>query len=376
MTTYIKRSEIAKTRSRMKEIARQGVECVPDPFAAVNFARECMPGKELDALSLPAAGDVGILALALAGLTLKTVRESCGIEKKDSDAALDALLSLFDLTLPLEMRKINGALKDLVRLAPIYRGYASEQHKVLKAKLKAAGRQKHNHLAEDEHEGQLFARSLARYQFGYDGHWMTRETAARLKLVRYFEKTSGAFASRVRTCYMLLARQGRAYAAWNSGYPVFLCDLNVPEHLAAAISLYDAAHGEIVVISRAPGVEIRPKLPSYMLVIDDEQGLFEWITQNSGTVLLLERRLGGWTVTFPGGRVNPKEVKKKSHPAIALALARCAPKTKGEEDALLESEARRIRQRKEFNADQALTNTACALQAKATSCELQEDCRS
>ena len=154
---------------------------------------------------------------------------------------------------------------------------------------------------------------------------------------------------RVRSCYMVLARQGRAYAAWNSGYPVFLCDLNVPEHRAAAESLYDAASAELVVISPAPRADVQKKLPKFLLVVEDEQGLFEWLTQNSGTVLLLERRLGGWTVTFPTGRVDPRELKKKSHPKIAAALARCAPKSRIEERALVEKEKKRIKERREYN---------------------------
>ena len=40
--------------------------------------------------------------------------------------------------------------------------------------------------------------------------------------------------------------------------------------------------------------------------------------------MLLERRIGGWTVTFPAGGAAERELKNKKYPGFARALARCA----------------------------------------------------
>lgn len=371
MTTYNKRAEISKTRARMQTIAQAGV-FHPDPGPAAGFARECLArvpraGDALQSMTIPGAADVGILALALAGLALRSLRESVGAggsessegsessagsgtsSRINSEAGLNAVLALFHLTLPLDVRKLNGALNELMRLAPVYRGYVCAQERAQmereararKMKQVQQGRQqgRGKDLSEDVdcvssdpaapevplHGESLFSRDLARFQFGFDGHWMTRETAARLRLVRYYEKASSDFSRFVRRAWGLLSQQGAAYMAWQSNFPILVCDLNIPAHREAALVLFEACHGEAVVVTPAFDARLRAAFPSALLVVEDNTQAFAAIAGNYGVVMLLEKRIGGWTVTFPAGAVAPRELTKTSYGKLPVALALCHP---------------------------------------------------
>lgn len=371
MTTYNKRAEISKTRARMQTIAQAGV-FHPDPGPAAGFARECLArvpraGDALQSMTIPGAADVGILALALAGLALRSLRESVGAgategsegsensagsatsSRINSEAGLNAVLALFHLTLPLDVRKLNGALNELMRLAPVYRGYVCAQERAQierdararKMKQVQQGRQqgRGKDLSEDIdcvssdpaapevplHGESLFSRDLARFQFGFDGHWMTRETAARLRLVRYYEKASSDFSRFVRRAWGLLSQQGAAYMAWQSNFPILVCDLNIPAHREAALVLFEACHGEAVVVTPGFDARLRAAFPSALLVVEDNTQAFAAIAGNYGVVMLLEKRIGGWTVTFPAGAVAPRELTKTRYGKLPVALAMCHP---------------------------------------------------
>ena len=368
MTTYNKRAEISKTRARMQTIAQAGV-FHPDPGPAAGFARACLArvpraGDALQSMTIPGAADVGILALALAGLALRSLRESVGAggsessegsagsgssSRINSEAGLNAVLALFHLTLPLDVRKLNGALNELMRLAPVYRGYVCAQERAqIEREARARkmnevqqGRQqgRGKDLSEDVdcvssdpaapevplHGESLFSRDLARFQFGFDGHWMTRETAARLRLVRYYEKASSDFSRFVRRAWGLLSQQGAAYMAWQSNFPILVCDLNIPAHREAALVLFEACHGEAVVVTPGFDARLRAAFPSALLVVEDNTQAFAAIAGNYGVVMLLEKRIGGWTVTFPAGAVAPRELTKTRYGKLPVALAMCHP---------------------------------------------------
>lgn len=371
MTTYNKRAEISKTRARMQTIAQAGV-FHPDPGPAAGFARECLArvpraGDALQSMTIPGAADVGILALALAGLALRSLRESVGAgvtegsegsessagsatsSRINSEAGLNAVLALFHLTLPLDVRKLNGALNELMRLAPVYRGYVCAQERAqIEREARARkmnevqqGRQqgRGKDLSEDVdcvssdpaapgvplHGESLFSRDLARFQFGFDGHWMTRETAARLRLVRYYEKASSDFSRFVRRAWGLLSQQGAAYMAWQSNFPILVCDLNIPAHREAALVLFEACHGEAVVVTPAFDARLRAAFSSALLVVEDNTQAFAAIAGNYGVVMLLEKRIGGWSVTFPAGAVALRELTKTRYGKLPVALAMCHP---------------------------------------------------
>lgn len=364
MTTYNKRAEISKTRARMQTIAQAGV-FHPDPGPAAGFARECLArvpraGDALQSMTIPGAADVGILALALAGLALRSLRESVGAggsessegsagsgtsSRINSEAGLNAVLALFHLTLPLDVRKLNGALNELMSLAPVYRGYVCAQERAQieretrARKMKEVQQGRGKDLSENVdcvcadpaapevplHGKSLFSRDLARFQFGFDGHWMTRETAARLRLVRYYEKASSDFSRFVRRAWGLLSQQGAAYMAWQSNFPILVCDLNIPAHREAALVLFEACHGEAVVVTPAFDARLRAAFPSALLVVEDNTQAFAAIAGNYGVVMLLEKRIGGWTVTFPAGAVAPRELTKTRYGKLPVALAMCHP---------------------------------------------------
>ena len=185
---------------------------------------------------------------------------------------------------------------------------------------------------------QYFGASVSAFQSGYDGHWITREAALRLRLVRYYEKTSGEFAQTVHRAMAALSRNGTAYAAWSAGWPVFVCDLNNTYERYAAQELLRTCDGAVAVVSRPLSAQTRTILARYapdMAVVTDEAGLLSVLLGNYGTVMLLERRIGGWTVTFPAGGASEKDLKNRKYPGFARALARCAvlpasfPQTKG-----------------------------------------------
>ena len=160
----------------------------------------------------------------------------------------------------------------------------------------------------------------------------------RLRLVRYYEKTSGEFAQTVHRAMAALSRNGTAYAAWSAGWPVFVCDLNNTYERYAAQELLRTCDGAVAVVSRPLSAQTRTILARYapdMAVVTDEAGLLSVLLGNYGTVMLLERRIGGWTVTFPAGGASEKDLKNRKYPGFARALARCAvlpasfPQTKG-----------------------------------------------
>lgn len=149
----------------------------------------------------------------------------------------------------------------------------------------------------------------------------------RLRLVRYYEKTSGEFASSIHRAMAALSRNGTAYAAWSAGWPVFVCDLNRTFERYAAQELLAASQGRLAVVTPPLTPETQVLVARYapeMAVVIDEAGLLSVLLGNYSTVMLLERRIGGWTVTFPAGGASEKDLKNRKYPAFARALARCA----------------------------------------------------
>ena len=124
-----------------------------------------------------------------------------------------------------------------------------------------------------------------------------------------------------------MSRNGTAYAAWSDGWPVFVCDLNRTFERYAAQELLAASQGRLAVVTPPLTPETQVLVARYapeMAVVIDEAGLLSVLLGNYSTVMLLERRIGGWTVTFPAGGASEKDLKNRKYPAFARALARCA----------------------------------------------------
>lgn len=163
------------------------------------------------------------------------------------------------------------------------------------------------------------------FQFGYDGHALTREQAARLGLVRYFESASSGFAALLAKAFSYLARSGPAYLAWTRRLPLLICDLNRATHRDCARLMRALAGNELVVVSTpcSPDVSAGAMGSGYeRLYVEDAAGLMKGLIGIEAEAVLLERRLAGWTVTFATGCAHPKDLADKRLPAAWRALAR------------------------------------------------------
>lgn len=309
MTKYHSRAEINQNTAKMDaDDRRRGGVCASDCSAARDFAASALWTPITRDMAVSTASDLGVLALALVGHVLAPLKS---MAKTDPKAAQQALLELFKALPVPDARTMSGTVKDLQGLSGTYR-----------LLLESRGPRKGLKL-----NSQYFGASVTAFQTGYDGHWITREAALRLRLVRYYEKTSGAFAGCAHRAMAALSRNGTAYAAWSAGWPVFVCDLNRTYERYAAQELMRAANGQIAVVSPALTAQTQALIARYaaeMAVVIDEEGLLGTLLGNYGTVMLLERRIGGWTVTFPAGGASERELKNKKYPGFARALARCA----------------------------------------------------
>ena len=110
-------------------------------------------------------------------------------------------------------------------------------------------------------------------------------------------------------------------------WPVFVCDLNNTYHRYAAQEIDKAAKGDLVVVTQAMTAHTQSVVARYasdLTVVTDEESFFATFLGDYGPAMLLERRIGGWTVTFPAGGAAERELKNKKYPGFARALARCA----------------------------------------------------
>ena len=310
MTTYPRRSEINQNTAKMDVDDRRQAAglSVTDPSPARDFAAQCLWSEEVRALPFATASDLGVLALTLVSHVLSPLKATA---KRDGKAAQEALLELFkSLPVP-DAKSLNTTVTDLKTLTAAFR-------------LMLEGRSGKKGFKLN---GQYFGASVTAFQTGYDGHWITREAALRLRLVRYFEKTSGEFAKCLARAMAALSRNGTAYAAWSAGWPVFVCDLNNTLERYAAQELMSAARGEVAVVTKPLTIETQATVAKWckgMVIIRDEAGLLHTLLGGYGTVMLLEKRIGGWTLTFPAGGAAEGDLKNKKYPGFARALSRCA----------------------------------------------------
>ncbi len=313
MTKYHSRAEIAQNTARMdaddkRRTKTGGYRRVFDPTPARDFAAQSLWMPETAKLSFSTASDLGVLALTIAGHVLSAFRKKADADPK---AAREAMMQYFaGLPVP-DARDLTRAVLDLAGLSPVWK-------EIVQNRPDAKGMTLNS---------QYFGAAPAAFQTGYDGHWLTREAALRLRLVRYYEKTSSEFAKLLARVMASLSRQGAAYAAWNAGWPIFVCDLNRTFERYAAQEIATAARGELAVVTKPLTNVTRTLLARHapnLVVIEDAEGFLPTVLGNFSTVMLLERRIGGWTLTFPAGGVLERDLKNKRYPAFVRALARCA----------------------------------------------------
>ena len=311
MTRYSKRRAVAVTAERLAACAEQPQNHRVDPAAVSAFARAHMRFVEVNEMTEGEASDFGIVALALAGRAMREIRKKVQQEPCEGVGPAERFAQILaEELLPLDVKHLEGALKDTERATEVVRNILinNENAKVNKRL----------------HTSRLFGRALDETRLAADGHVFTRECALKLRLARYFEKTSSEFDALVHRLFAVLAQNGPAYTAWSMRLPILVCDLNVASHRRAAHLALELAHGALAVVSAPLQAAARTQLAQKMLVVQDRDGLFAAVIGRFAPVMLLERRLGGWTVTFPTGPVDRRLLADKKLPALARSLAACA----------------------------------------------------
>lgn len=310
MTKFNSRMEINQNAARMDidDKRTDSLRTVADPTAAREFAAMSLWTDETRKMPVETASDMGVLALTLVHHLLKPAKE---LSRTNRTLAQDFLVKLFtELPAP-DAKTLSQTVSDLASLSPGFR-------RILESRPGKKGLKLNS---------QYFGSSVAAFQSGYDGHWLTREAALRLRLIRFYEKTSGEFAKTVAKAFASLVKLGPAYAAWTNGWPVFVCDLNNTYHRYAAQEIDKTAKGDLVVVTQAMTAHTQSVVARYaseLTVVTDEEAFFATFLGDYGPAMLLERRIGGWTVTFPAGGAAERELKNKKYPGFARALARCS----------------------------------------------------
>lgn len=323
MTGLIKRSQtrhVADKTRHMRDLRALGVE-IKDPTAAQNFARQCLWGKDIQALETIDASDVGLLALALSGWVIKHAKAMHAAnlaQAKSEDQKVAAqmahpIVDIFKDSLPLDFYRLQGTLKDLIDFAPMYARFAAKSD-TTNLGVKAL----------QQNKSALLSHSTYMTDWGCDGHPWSREVTARLRLTRFFEKTTGEFAKFLAQAFTALVKNGPAYIAWSSNFPVLIADMNETNHRRLANLLCEQCHGECVVVGPSVANDARGQLDHRLLTVADTAGIFQTMAGAFAPAMLLERRLGGWTVTFPCGEIDARDLTNPKLPALARALAQCA----------------------------------------------------
>ena len=162
------------------------------------------------------------------------------------------------------------------------------------------------------------------WQFGYDGHPLTREAAQKLGILRRFELVSSDFAALMHRAYCAAVGCGPAYTGWTARMPILLCDLAQPLHVDMARAMATAARGELVILSKDIPAEARRRLPPLAsLVAEDAAGILTGIYARNGSAFLIERRMEGWTASIPAGAVEKKALTDPKLPKHWRLFARC-----------------------------------------------------
>lgn len=175
-----------------------------------------------------------------------------------------------------------------------------------------------------------FLKKLEPYLFGNDGHPLTREAAAALKLVRVYEPVSSDFSAILAKVFASMQYIYSDYRIWFERYPLFCCDLTNATHREAARRMVEATNGDIAIITPRIPKEIQEQMrtefgPDVKFKIAfDHDNLVAQLLALRAPAVLIERRFGGWTLTYPLGHPDLRELNKPIYPSWIRSLARCA----------------------------------------------------
>lgn len=171
MTKYHSRAEINQNTAKMDADDKRAAagRAVTDPSAARDFTATSLWVPETQAMPVATASDLGVLALSLVRHLLEPIKAKA---LREPEAAKDELAALFAALPVPDARDLTQTVKDLKNLTPGFRQMLQTKSGRKAMKLNA----------------HYFGASVTAFQSGYDGHWITREAALRLRLVRYYEK--------------------------------------------------------------------------------------------------------------------------------------------------------------------------------------------
>lgn len=158
-----------------------------DPSAARDFTATSLWVPETQAMPVATASDLGVLALSLVRHLLEPIKAKA---LREPEAAKDELTVLFAALPVPDARDLTQTVKDLKNLTPGFRQMLQTKSGRKAMKLNA----------------HYFGASVTAFQSGYDGHWITREAALRLRLGSLLRKNER------RICVERTPRHGHVVA--------------------------------------------------------------------------------------------------------------------------------------------------------------------
>ena len=283
MTRFLNASARKTGEAKLK--ALKGI----DPFVFETFAREALIYPD----ALPSRHHAALLGRLVLLASLRWVKEK-NLSLTDDAALLAALVPLSE-----SLRETHATLRVFSRATD--------------ALLPNIGRRE--------------TARATRFEIGSDGHAVTREVCARLNLARHYERASGEFASLIERIVKALASCGPAYGLWEARTPLLFCNANLSSHrrVAREMARLEASGVALVtppLLEKAQKEVAGDAALKTLTVLTDREGLLhELLAPGNPPIFLLERRLGGWTLTYPLGGADPREARNRKLPAWARALA-------------------------------------------------------
>ncbi len=262
-----------------------------DPFLFEAFARESLLFNENIAEPREKLHALGLLTLSIVSLWGKGLSESSSIERK--------ALHLQAEVKELQKRGAAHILRDLEKILALTSPALTSN------------------------------RRRTAFEIGTDGHPLTREAAVNLNLARHFEPISEEFSILIARIFANLTRYGAAYRAWERRLPLLICNLEKVQHVRVARELVRIEPSGIALISPSIPQNVRTGFAkevegNSLFLIEDKENLFETILGvKTSDIYLLERRLSGWSLTYPLGNPSQKSLDSRRIPAWARAMALC-----------------------------------------------------
>lgn len=283
MTRFV--NDSARQTGEAKLKALKGI----DPFVFESFAREALIYPD----ALPSRQHAALLGRLVLLAALRWIKEK-NLSLTDDAVLLTALVPLSE-----NLRETHATLRAFSRATEALLSRVSRRETA----------------------------RATRFEIGSDGHAVTREVCARLNLARHYERASGEFAGFIERIVKALATCGPAYGLWEARTPLLFCNANLSSHRRAAREMARLEASGVALVTPLLLEKAQTELASdaalktLTVLIDREGLLHELLAPGNPPIFLLERRLGGWTLTYPLGGADPREARNRKLPAWARALA-------------------------------------------------------